>query len=87
VVFNWFRIAPRRIVSPTFEVVDESPPPRRQVHPVDSFVVGGWILILTKCILASIAIHHWNIPIADFYVWGPSVIFGATCTFLYLTRE
>jgi hypothetical protein len=60
---------------------------RRRWHPVDTFVVVGWALILTKCVLASIAIHHWDAPIHDFYVWGPSLIFGGVCTFLYLRRE
>ncbi len=60
---------------------------RRPWHPVDRFVVGGWLLIITKCILASIAIHRWDIPIHDFYVWGPSFIFGGLCTLLYLRRE
>lgn len=59
----------------------------RPLHPVDAFVVVGWVLILTKCVLASIAIRRWEIPIHDFYVWGPSCIFGAVCTYLYLTRE
>lgn len=60
---------------------------RTKRHPVDWLIIGGWSLILIKCILASIAIRHWNIPIADFYVWGPSFIFGGICTTLYLTRD
>lgn len=60
---------------------------RRPTHPIDTFIVVGWSLILLKCVLASLAIHHWDVPIHDFYVWGPSVIFGALCTFLYLRRE
>jgi hypothetical protein len=54
---------------------------------IDWLIVGGWSLILIKCILASIAIRHWNIPIGDFYVWGPSFIFGGVCTFLYVSRS
>lgn len=50
-------------------------------------IAGGWSLIVIKCILASVAIRHWDIPIADFYVWGPSFIFGGLCTFLYLSRS
>lgn len=60
--------------------------PRRRM-PVDAFVVVGWTLIVVKCVFASMAIRHWSIPIADFYVWGPSFMFGALCTGLYLFRE
>jgi hypothetical protein len=60
---------------------------RRAWRPIDAFVIVGWSLIFAKCVLASIAIHYWDAPIHDFYVWGPSVIFGGVCTFLYLRRE
>ena len=60
---------------------------RRPWRPVDAFVIVGWSLILLKCVLASVAIHRWSMPIHDLYVWGPSVIFGAVCTWLYLRRE
>ncbi len=60
---------------------------RRPRHPVDAFIVGGWSLILTKCVLASLAIHHWDVPVHDLYVWGPSLVFGGVCTFLYLRRD
>lgn len=58
-----------------------------RTRQVDAFVILGWLLILTKCVLASIAIRHWSIPIADFYVWGPSIMLGALCTGLYLTHH
>ena len=60
---------------------------RRRARPVDAFVIGGWTLILVKCVLASLAIRRWDIPIHDFYVWGPSLMFGALCTWLYLRGE
>jgi hypothetical protein len=60
---------------------------RRPLRPLDAFVVGGWLLILVKCVLASIAIRRWEIPVHEIYVWGPSVLLGAVCTLLYLRRE
>lgn len=60
---------------------------KRPVHPIDAFIIGGWTLILIKCVLASVAIWYWKIPIGHFYIWGPSLIFGGVCTTLYLTRE
>ncbi|MGH8021125.1 MAG: hypothetical protein ACREIA_23165 [Opitutaceae bacterium] len=56
----------------------------RRFRSIDGFVLAGWALILVKCLLASAAIRHWDIPIDDFYVWGPSIMFGALCTGLYL---
>jgi len=61
----------------------------RRVHrfrSLDTFILIGWALILLKCVLASFAILRWDIPIADFYVWGPSIMFGALCTGLHLSR-
>ncbi len=55
----------------------------RRFHGIDGFVLVGWVLILAKCALASVAIRRWDIPIDDFYVWGPSIMFGALCTGLY----
>ena len=86
-IFNSLRFATRHVPSPDDDAlfVQKVKVPRR-LHPVDAFVLVGWALILGKCVLASLAIHRWQIPIDDFYVWGPSCIFGALCTWLYLTR-
>ncbi|BET66484.1 hypothetical protein ASA1KI_14020 [Opitutales bacterium ASA1] len=59
---------------------------KRHWRPVDAFVVVGWSLILGKCVLASWAIERWSVPVSDFYVWVPSCVFGALCTWLYLSR-
>ena len=60
---------------------------RRPLRPVDAFVVVGWLLILAKCVFATVAIRHWNIPVHDLYIWGPSLLLGAVCSLLYLRRE
>lgn len=83
---NWFRPEVREAGGNGAWFVDKVTVRRRR-HPVDGFVIGGWTLILIKCILASWAMERWDVPIHDFYVWGPSFILGAVCTFLYLRRE
>lgn len=81
--FNWFKSD----AEAHEELFVEKVTVRHPWRPVDSFVVVSWALIVTKCVLASFAIHHWHVPIHDLYVWGPSFIFGGVCTFLYLRRE
>jgi hypothetical protein len=87
VFVNWFRSETREAASDPDHFFVEKVTVRRPLHSVDAFVVIGWTLILVKCVLASLAIHRWAIPIHDLYIWGPSFIFGAVCTYLYLTRE
>ena len=84
---NWFRSETRAAASDDHHFFVEKIRVRHPLQPVDTFVVVGWALILAKCGLASVAIHRWQIPVHDIYVWGPSVFFGAVCTWLYLTRE
>jgi hypothetical protein len=84
VFLNWFN---RDEAAHHEEYFIEKVTVRRPMHPIDAFVVVGWTLILTKCALASFAISHWNVPVDPGYIWWPSVIFGAVCTFLYLRRE
>lgn len=43
-----------------------------------------WGLILAKCFLAQWAVFRYDIPINTlFFVWIPSLTFGALCTFIY----
>ena len=84
---NWLKLTSRDVPDAQHGMFVEKVSEPRKFHPVDGFVAGGWSLILLKCVLASVAIHHWAIPIGDFYVWVPSLIFGGLCTSLYLTRE
>ena len=86
VFLNWFRSDAREAAGHDDWFI-EKVTVRRPLHAVDAFVVTGWCLIVVKCVLASIAIHHWDIPIHDAYVWGPSWIFGGVCTYLYLRSE
>ncbi len=60
--------------------------PRRSRVRVDGLLLGFWILLLAKCLLSTWAVAHWNMPISSFWVWLPSIIFGAVCTILYWTR-
>lgn len=84
---NWLRRSLRFPDQNGSEAFVEKVTVKRPVYPIDAFVIGGWTLILVKCVLASIAIWYWKIPIGHFYIWGPSLIFGGVCTTLYLTRE
>lgn len=85
-LFNWFKMVVDDATAGQGGMFVEKVSVARRLHRVDRFVVLGWTLILGKCVLASWAIRRWDIPIADFYVWGPSIIFGALCTYLYLAR-
>jgi hypothetical protein len=58
---------------------------RRRRGPLDTLLVVCWALILIKCVAASWAIRRWDLPIHDFYIWGPSLMFAGLCTVLYLS--
>jgi hypothetical protein len=65
------------------EVRLHSRPARRGV---DGLLLGFWGLLLLKCVLSTWAVAHWDMPVSSFWVWLPSIIFGAVCTMLYLMR-
>ena len=58
--------------------------PRRR--GVDGLLLGFWVLLLVKCLLSTWAVGYWDMPVSSFWVWLPSIVFGAVCTVLYLKR-
>ena len=61
--------------------------PRRRRGGVDGLLLGFWVLLLVKCLLSTWAVAHWDMPVSSFWVWLPSMIFGAVCTSLYCNRQ
>ncbi len=86
-IFNWLRGASEETIEAHESLFVARIERRREWRRVDAFVVVSWALIVGKCLLASLAIEHWSIPIHDLYVWVPSVVFGGLCTWFYLRGE
>ncbi len=61
--------------------------PWRSAGGFDRLLGGFWTLMLIKCLLCTWAVGYWEMPISSFWVWLPSLVFGALCTLLYLSRE
>jgi len=54
---------------------------------VERFMALCWILIVAKCVAVVWLFNHYHVPINVIWVIGPTVIFAALCTAVYLLRD
>lgn len=48
------------------------------------FLGVAWALILAKCVVVWWAIGHWQVPIHPAWVVGPTLVFAALATGLWI---
>ncbi len=77
----------KRDLKPFVRSVEVKEGQQKPVIVFDGLLAVFWGLMLAKCILCTWAVGYWDMPISSFWVWLPSMIFGAVCTFLYVYRE
>jgi uncharacterized membrane protein AbrB (regulator of aidB expression) len=46
----------------------------------------GWIIILVKCVVVAWAIDHWQMPFHAAWIIGPTLVFAALASLLWLTH-
>lgn len=51
--------------------------------PFRGLVYLFWGLIFAKCFLAEWAVRFYAMPFDSLYVWLPTLVFGAVCTWVY----
>lgn len=50
-------------------------------------LTAGWVLIVTKCVLAPNLMQRWDVPIDPGWIIVPTLLFAALITFLVLSRD
>lgn len=63
---------------------DTLPPRDRRL---EQLLLAGWIVIALKCAGVVWLVSHYQMPFSAWWVTGPTLVFGALCTALYLLRE
>ncbi len=51
------------------------------------FMVMAWALIALKCVLVWWAINHWQVPFHPLWIVGPTLVFAALATVIWLTHH
>ncbi len=51
------------------------------------FMAIAWLVIVAKCLLVWWAIGHWNVALNPLWVVGPTLIFAALVTAIWLTHH
>jgi len=46
-----------------------------------------WLVIALKCLVVGWAIPHYQVPIAPFVIIGPTLLFAAVATVLWLSHH
>ncbi|MCF3648325.1 hypothetical protein [Synoicihabitans lomoniglobus] len=47
----------------------------------------AWVLILAKCEFVHWAVAHWSVPIDAWWIVGPTLVFAAVATALWLAHK
>jgi hypothetical protein len=47
----------------------------------------GWVLIAVKCAAVSYAVDRWHMPFRPVWIIGPTLVFAALATVLWLTHD
>lgn len=51
------------------------------------FMAGAWLVIGLKCVVVWWAMAHWNAPMHPLWVVGPTLLFAALVTGIWLTHR
>jgi hypothetical protein len=51
------------------------------------FMAIAWLVILAKCVLVWWAIDRWRVPFHPIWVVGPTLVFAALATLLWLSHQ
>ncbi len=51
------------------------------------FMGFAWVVIAVKCAVVWWAMVHWRVPFHPIWVVGPTLIFAALATTLWLTHQ
>lgn len=51
------------------------------------FMAIGWLIIAAKCVLVWWAIDHWHVQLNPLWVIGPTVMFAALITLIWVTHQ
>lgn len=52
------------------------------------WVIGiAWMLIAVKCVLVWWAVGYWHMPFHPLWVVGPTLVFAALATGLWVTHQ
>lgn len=86
-----------QLISPTLAFFKDADMPansnampfRRLSRPphMGLWLVGGWVLIILKCVVLWWLIERYHVPIHPLWLVFPTVLFGALATTLYVWRK
>lgn len=51
------------------------------------FMTVAWVVVLVKCVVVWWAMLHWHMATHPIWVVGPTLIFAALVTAIWLTHE